>query len=489
MPANLQDLFGQSQFVAAGIDTIGSGYDAVRETNKRRSGAGVLRSEDDVLRQQDRKKLLSSSQLLYRNFALARWMIARHLDYITTFRFKAKTKSRDLDNRLESLVRNWSQPGNFEVTRRFSRAKFVRMAEQQRTLNGDFFALKCRNGMVQALEGERVRTPVGGLPTGYSAADFVHGVRVNKYGESVEYCLCRRGPFSDAGGGTSTFTFERMYPARFIVPLAYIDRPDQVRGISPLACSINPLMDVYESFGYTLSKIKQAQFFGAIFKREVQGDDPLGEAEEESEESEEEAADAGQPKYGKIDWSGGPFQLNLDPGDTLEFVEAATPTTESQAFWLTMIQLTLKALDIPYSFFDESFTNYSGARQALLQYEESAKIKREDLQYFLDNLTRWRVWLWMQDGSFPEGVTLDDLNWEWLANGMPWLDPLKEITADIATMGAGLTSRQRLIRAKYGDDFFDVADELAQETKYMADRGLNTTIAPANVQITEVSGK
>jgi hypothetical protein len=54
-----------------------------------------------------------------------------------------------------------------------------------------------------------------------------------------------------------------------------------------------------------------------------------------------------------------------------------------------MIQTALKGLDIPYSFFDEAHTNYSGARQALLQYEQSADVKRHDVR--LSHLTSSRT--------------------------------------------------------------------------------------------------
>ena len=74
-----------------------------------------------------------------------------------------------------------------------------------------------------------------------------------------------------------------------------------------------------------------------------------------------------------------------DPGDRAEFLESKSPSTEFQAFSQVMVSVALKALDIPYSFYAENFTNYSGARQALLQYEQSAKIKRMDLQALLDH--------------------------------------------------------------------------------------------------------
>ncbi|WP_254512862.1 phage portal protein [Anatilimnocola floriformis] len=469
-------------FASAGIDTVGSGYDAVKQTGRRRTGDGMLRSEDDTLRQSDRKRLLSSSQQIYRNFTVARWMIARHLDYVSTFHFQAKTGNRALNNKLESLVANWSKAGEFEVSGRFSRSKFTRMGELQRVLNGDFGVLRLRNGKVQGIEGERVRSPNGGLPSGYTLEDFIHGVRTNDWGAHLEYCVCRRGKFSDAGGGTSQFQFERMVPARNMFWFGNYDRFDQTRGIGSITSAINGLADVYESFDYALAREKIAQLFAAVIK--VSKDDhPLTQTAAPAEGQ----ADDGQPKYGRINWNG-PVQLNLDGDDSLEFVTSDNPSANAQAFWTQMIVLALKALDIPYSFFDESFTTYSGARQALLQYEDSAKIKRQDLQALLSAMLRWRCVLWMLDGSLP-GVCLEDVldRWLWVPNGTPWIDPLKEVTADISAIGAGLTSRQRVCREKYGVDFFEVARELVRETKFLERFGLSTNLSAANVQINEVA--
>lgn len=472
---------------AAGFlsDVVGGGYDAVRDTKKRRIGSGVIRSEDNELNVTDRKKMLSSGQQLYRNFSLVRWMIARHLDYVSTFTFQAKCKSPELNAKLESLIRCWSRRDNFEASGRFSRAKFTRMAELQRTLNGDFGIIKLRNAKLQGLEGDRIRTPYGGLPDGWTPADFIHGVRTNEYGRHLAYSVCKRGKWSDAGGGGGRYEFERIIPARNLILFGYCDRFDQVRGVSPLASAMNSFADCYEAFDYALARMKISQIFGAVFtKQTVDENDPLDQVEED----EEGAEDTGEPKYGKIKWGGGPVQLDLDPGDDLKFVEAHNPSTEFQAFAQTIIQIALKALDIPYSFFAENYSNYSGARQALLQYEQAAKIKRQDLQELLDEITFWRVMLWIQDGELA-GVAPDDIAWQWVPSGLPWIDPLKEVQAQLAALAAGLTSRQRILRETGDADFDNVVAELQYESDKLAGAGLPTGIAPANVQITEVAGK
>ncbi|HET6441861.1 MAG TPA: hypothetical protein VFH53_05740, partial [Phycisphaerae bacterium] len=130
----------------------------------------------------------------------------------------------------------------------------------------------------------------------------------------------------------------------------------------------------------------------------------------------------------------------------------------------------------------------SGSRQALLQYEFSAENKRQDNRDLLDRLTAWRIALWLADGALelPADLTPADIAWEWIAKGVPWIDPLKEVNADIAAVGAGLTSRTRICKAR-GEDFGDIAQELADENKLLTDLGLPTNVTPANAQIVEIA--
>lgn len=458
--------------------TGGSTYDAVHAKNKRSAPTGILRSEDAELTDLDRKKLVSASRTLHRNFSLAAWMIRRHLDYVSTFTFQAKTGNDELDDSLERLVRWWSFPANCDVTGRFSLAKIVRLAEMRRVVDGDMGLLKLSDGRLQPIEGDRIRTAIGGLPEGWNVADFLHGVYTNKAGRPLNYCICKRGDTRAVGGYPSQFTFERIVSARNLYHFGYFDRFDQVRGISPLACAVNTLRDTYEGFDYALAKMKVSQLFGLVFYREA-AEEVLPIVEDETE------VEDGGNRY-KANPAKGPMVLDLDPGDRAEFLESKTPSTEFQAFSETMIGVALKSLDIPYSFYSENFTNYSGARQALLQYELSAKIKRQEVQAMLDSLTAWRISLWIQDGVL-SGVDMQDVRWEWVPAGIPWIDPLKEIKADIEAIGAGLTSRQRRCKER-GVDFFEIVDELATENDYLASKGVSASALPGNTQIVEVNG-
>ena len=332
----------------------GNGYDAVAAKNRRQAPTGILRSEDGENNPADRRKLLSAGRDVNRNFALAAWMIRRHLDYVSTFNFQAKTGNPDLDDSLERLMRWWSNPYNCDVTSRFSLSKMIRLLEMRRVIDGDIFVIKLRDGTLQVIEGDRVRTPEGGgLPENLNQSQLTHGVRVDDNGMPLSYCVCSRSKATDQGTIGGNFKFERMVSARNMYHFAYLDRFDQVRGVSPIAPAFNTLRDVYEGFDYALAKLKVSQLFGLVFYRDK--DDAIGEVSTSGEDGSGYEVDLGR----------GPVQLDLDAGDRAEFLESKNPSTEFQSFTQSMIGVALKSLDIPYSFYAENFTNYSGARQAL----------------------------------------------------------------------------------------------------------------------------
>lgn len=449
MPNLLQRALGRALF----------GYDAVVDKGRRQPPTSLLKSEEKTLKPQERKKLVSTTRDLARNFTIAAWAIRKHLDYVSTFNFQSRTGDTTLDQRIEELMGWWDRPQNCDVASRHSFQRLIRIIEERRTIDGDVFLLKLKDGRMQGIEGDRIRTPrAGELPQGLELSELNHGIQADRFGRAKAYCVCKR---NDLRG----FAFERILPAKYVEHHGYFTRFDQFRGISPLAPAINTMRDCYEGFDYALAKMKVAQLFGLVLFREWSG--ALGEE-----------SGSGPSDY-EVDFSKGPLKLDLDPGDRAEFLESKSPPAEFRQFAQAMIMAALKGLDIPYSFYDESHTNYSGARQALLQYEQSADVKRSDNRRLLDRLTSWRLRKFIVDGELelPAGITIRNLRWDWIATGVPWVDPLKEVKADVAAIQAALLSRTDVCKSR-GSDFYETADKIAQENKYLESLGLPTAVAP-----------
>lgn len=465
-------MFGESIFVHTGASfeatpPVRLTYEAAEGSTKRKMPAVSHRSEDAVLDPSRRSRLLSNARDLARNFSIAAWMVRRHLDYVATFDFHMRTEDEGLNSAIEDLVWEWQRPHNFDIAGRHGLDRVLRIVEGRAVLDGDCGLMKIANGMVQGIEGDRVRTPEK------ANGQWVHGVKVNDVGRALAYGIHRRG-------GTGGFEFAKIVPANNLCMHGYFDRFDQVRGISPMASALNPLRDAYENVGYALAKSKVAQLFALAFYRdanEAAGDVTTLDGEEQP---------SVRGRY-QIDFGRGPVLLDMEPGDRAEFLENKTPSTEFQAFMLEVLSLAMKALDIPYSFYNEAHTNFFGSRAAWLHYQRSCKPKRDALIDLLNRLTTWRLMLWILDGQIklPRTMTMRDLWWEWVPMGMPWWDPSKEINGDKEAIGAGLDNPQRIVKERGRGDFYDNLRQIAKAKKAAADLGIELNWMPTP-QVVEV---
>ena len=445
---------------------FGIGYDATNPKGNRRSPGARVLSEDGELRDLARRLLTTTNRDLVRNFAIAGFMVRKHLDYVSTFRFRAKTGNKDLDREIQSLMEWWARPENCDSCGRHSLQDLMRMWESHRTIDGDCLINRVKTGKLQTIEGDRIQT-FGGIPFSELGIDdpqwVINGVWVNEYFKSLGYMVFRRLP------GWNGMEFDRMIPARFADLFGYYGRTDQVRGISPLASAANTLRDVYESFDYAILKAKVSQFFAMQVTRSAA--DQFGEVEEV--EGDDLNPDGTPKKRYDVRLGTAPTLTEMDPGDEIKVIESQTPSTQFQGFTAVMIMVAMKSLDLPFSFFDESHTNFAGSRMAGIQYQESASIKRHRLKQLLDKITAWRLGLFIADGDLvlPKGFSPSDLKWNWTHSGVPLFDPMKETAADVAAVNAGFASPQH-IHAMRGTDFEAAVDEIAEAQAYAELKGV-----------------
>lgn len=432
---------------------VGLDYDATDSTNRRRSPRTTLHSSDRHLDPARRRKLVATARDASRNFEVAAWGVRKHLDYVATFSRQVRTPVEGFNRELERWLTEADEADRFDAAGRHDRHSYLRQAEARRVEDGDCFSHLNRDGRVDLVESDRIRTPAG-----IEGQRYTHGVRTDRRGRALAYALHDRTRWS-------AFEYRRDLSARWMIPLAYYQRYDQVRGISPLAPALNRLRDCYEGFDYAHAKAKINQLFGlALFRDDDESLGDLTTAEDDDGNEDKSAA--------SIDFGQGPFQLDLGAQDKAEILESKIPATEFSEYSRLMILIALKALDIPFSFFDESFTNYSGSRGALLLYEQSADQKRNQVAALLRRLDTWRLRLAILDGrlSLPRGVDLAAIRraLEYIPAGLPWLDPLKEVSADVKAIQNGLTSRTRVLKRR-NSDFDEVARELARERDILAD--------------------
>jgi capsid protein len=337
-------------------------------------------------------------------------------------------------------------------------------------------------GKVQAIEADRIAIPRGDLPRNSKPEEWINGVRVDlDTGRALAYGICRRV-------GNTRKELQRIVPARHIIMhAAYEFRYDQVRGISPIASALNWFRDTYEGFDYALAKMKVNQLFGLQVLTEIGDGGPFtgpGTAQY-TEDTDDDGVKDSAPR---IDLKQGPFVTELDPGEKIEVVESKTPSSETVAFLKLMVHISLRALDIPFSFFDESFTNFYGSRGGLIQYLHACDSKVKDLQEFQDEHFKWRAGLAVEDGELelPSGRDFDYLAWEFVPGGVPWWDPAKEARGQAMGIAMGATSPQRVCR-EMGTRFEENIDEIAAAMEYAKSKGVSLHFADSSAFRPEIT--
>lgn len=426
----------------------GFGYNAVADKNRRKRPVNRTRSEDEQLDHGQRRKAIATTRDQLRNLAWAAWACRVHLDYVSSFKFRATSDDVQWNMKFEELMREKSRAANCDVTGRHNFDQLTRLFEMCKLTDGDCMFLKVRGGKLQAIEADRVTKPEGGGPNRDDITD--HGLVLDKWGAVKWYALNTRDKHD-------TMRFERMVKAENMFYDGYFTRFDQTRGISPLLSALNTNQDLAEAYEYTLIKTKFHAMLGMAITRDAtasgDGWEPYG-----SDTATSSSGTTGT-KY-NFEMRPG-LKLELQPGDGVDMLESRTPNEEFVPFTEAMLRLAFLALDLPFSFYNSQQFSYNAGRQDTIRYIKSAKSKQEKNREIKDQITQWWLDEWLIDGT----ITLDEYRkakWHWQASGTPLIDPQKEVPAMQQMIVNGLKSRTEYIN-EMGGDFRETALLLKRE--------------------------
>jgi capsid protein len=444
------------------------GYDAVDQSNARRRASGNLRTEDRELPDQKRKQLVAQSNDLLRNFAIARWAIGKHLDFVSRFSFTSQTKT-PFDYEFQARMEEWSNdPRKCDIRAQHTFQRILRMTEARAVTAGDHLLVKAQGQKLQQIETDRIRDAKFGQDE-----IVVHGCRQNEEGRTLAYQIHKRGR------NGSGYEFQREVPADNCLFHAYYpsERADQTRGVGLITAGLNDFIDAYE-WSHVAKMTEKARAAMAMIFRTTSGDGALG--------TYTACGTTADQKY-DVTLGRGPFSLELQPGDEVDFKSSATPAGETVSFFNGCIGFALKSLDLPLCFYDETLTNFFGQRAQFILYIESCKSKRDNLRTnVLHPLTDWLRACWIADGSLklPAGVTsttLGKMKYSWRPAGLPWWNPVQEVTAQLMAIRGGLGNYEDVYLEATGRDWFEDMLRLKEQQQFLIDNNitLDPTLAPA----------
>jgi len=290
------------------------------------------------------------------------------------------------------------------------------------------------------------------------------GIEFDAVGRRVAYHFLRRHPqevsgFSAPAQGLPGETVR--VPASEVLHVIDPVEAGQLRGVSKFAPAIVKLFLLDQYDDAELDRKKVAAMY-ALFVTSPAPENPLEPAEDDSFEV----------APGQV--------VRLDPGEDVKVADPADSGGTYEAFqYRTLLQVSA-ALGIPYPFLTNDMVrgNFSNSRLALMEFRRRVQSWQHSVLVFLMCRPVWERWL---DTAVLAGA-LDLPGYDrdprpfraadWLPTRWAWVDPLKDISAEIAEIEAGLKSRTQAVSER-GYDVEQLDDEIAAERARAAAMGLD----------------
>ena len=287
------------------------------------------------------------------------------------------------------------------------------------------------------------------------------GVELDQFDRATGYYLWSAHPHAEFG----TKQTRRRVSADEILHAYLAERSHQSRGVPWMATTITRLKQLS---GYEESELVAARVASAKmgFFTSPDGDGYSGE----------EYDDTYQPLMSA---EPGTFE-QLPTGMNFEAFDPSHPTTAFADFERAILRGIASGLNVSYHSLSGDLTsvNYSSIRQGALEERDYYRsLQQFTIEHFIEPI--FRAWLEMamttgeitipvsRFDKFADAVT-------WRPRGFAWIDPLKEIQANIAGLQNGLVTMQD-VATQHGRDVEDVMEQIGRE-KQMAEQ-LGVTLA------------
>jgi lambda family phage portal protein len=375
-----------------------------------------------------------------------------------------------------------------EVTGRHSMAKVQRLMALTWIRDGEAFAQELVGNVPGLTHGSRVPLSLemfepdlvpydyqNVYPTGGS---IEQGIERDAWGKPRAFYVYKRHPAEGVGVAYGTGDLKRV-PADRVHHIALLDRIGQMRGVSEFASIITRLEDIkdYEESERIAAKIAAAL---TAYVKKVSPDGYQGAQVDEN----------GEPISRQLFMAPGMIIDDLQVGEEIGMIDSNRPNPNLVTFRGGQLRAIAAGVGVSYSSAAKDYNGtFSAQRQELVeQWVNYATLTDEFVGQFLQPL--WDTFVRVADISGvvrkPRDVSDESANDAmFLAQSMPWIDPLKEAKAYVELTRAGFASEVEVMR-KRGVNPRDVMEQMSTWRRMAAERDLTLTSDGAN---SETAGK
>ena len=296
------------------------------------------------------------------------------------------------------------------------------------------------------------------------------GIEFDLIGRRVAYHFRRRHPGDSTDQRVAVPETVRV-PAEEVL---HIYRPidaGQIRGLPHVAPAMVRLFLLDQYDDAELDRKKTAAMFAGFITKTAPEDPMMGEG----------AADLDGAAIASLE--PGTMQVLL-PGEDVKFSSPADVGGGYEAFQYRTLLAVSASLGLPYHLVtgDVRQANYSSLRAELVEFRR--RIGQLQHGVMAHQLCR-PVWQrWLETAVLSGALNADPLiarPVQWIPPRWDWVDPLKDIQAQVLAMEAGITSRRKVVEAT-GYDIEEVDRENASDAQRAADLGLTYRASPGETQ-------
>jgi lambda family phage portal protein len=292
---------------------------------------------------------------------------------------------------------------------------------------------------------------------GQGGNDVRQGIEFDAIGRRVAYHFYKRHPSDVTDPGLSGET--TRVPASEVLHIIDPVEAGQLRGVSRFAPAIVKLFLLDQYDDAELDRKKVAALFSMFVTTPPNEDNPLAPGGGDFDEEQH------------LELSPGAI-VRLDHGQDVKVADPADSGSTYEPFqYRTLLQVSA-ALGIPYAYLANDVTrgNFSNARLSLMEFRRRVSSWQHSVLIY--QLCR-PVWSRFLDMAVLAGAVslpsferrrAEYIACEWLPSRWDWVDPLKDINAEISQIRAGLKSRTQAISER-GYDAEEVDQQIAAERK------------------------
>ncbi len=396
------------------------------------------RPDHIVLSKTKRSTMNSAINDMARNHSLTRWAVRQDQSWIADCKFEPNTGNDEVDKQLDEIVSELQNPEVFDLSARHGIHSFARLIQAGRTLFGDALILKCRDmpgGRVKIFNYDRIDHPSP------PSDQWQQGLELEPHTDRVlRYAIRQRNVKTGKAGD-----LWKVVDAKDAILHGYFEfDSESVRGTSPLAPVVDTTIDLFDTVTAATAKVKLGQIIGLYTKRKAP--DSLPGIQYDEEGNPINVGDEAGKKSEDYEWdiksNRGVFHLEMDHEDSAEILESKTPSEETMSLIAYLCRETLKALDIPYCWWDGESQNFYGSIGETNLYRKACEHKRKSHRETIREIIRFFLMMRIIEGRLrlPQGWTIDDCKFKIIPDGVAWFKPSEEVTASALAIYFGLSN-------------------------------------------------